>query len=293
MTVYSIKDLELISGIKAHTIRIWEQRYDLFTPQRTETNIRFYDNDQLCKLLNISNLIDNGYKVSQIAKLTKSEMQNIVNELVDSKTNPDSQATILINRLINSGVTYNEALFQETYDKSIDIYGLVGAFTAVIYPMLIRVGLMWFKQDIIPAQEHFISNLIRQKLFLAIDNIEQPAKDAESWVLFLPEEEDHEIGLLLSYFILKSKGKRVLYLGQRVPISSLKSIIETKQPDAIHFFIVKNNCQKKTQQFINQIAEISKGKNVHVSGNEVLKSQIKLPKTFNWTNSLENFSIKA
>ncbi|MCB0803169.1 MAG: MerR family transcriptional regulator [Flavobacteriales bacterium] len=292
MTVYSIKDLELISGIKAHTIRIWEQRYGLFTPQRTETNIRYYDSDQLCKLLNISNLIANGYKVSQIAKLSKPDMQNKVNELIDSNELTDTKAGILINRLIDSAINYDEELFQELFYKSVDTYGLIGAFTHVIYPMLIRIGLMWFKQDIIPAQEHFISNLIRQKLFVAINSLEQASNNAESWLLFLPEDEEHEIGLLLSYFILKSKGKRVFYLGQRVPISSLDSIIHKKQPDAIHFFLVKNNCCKKTQEYIDQISEISKGIKVHVSGNEILKSQVKMPRIFNWINSLEKFTSK-
>lgn len=292
MSVYSIKDLEVISGIKAHTIRIWEQRYSLLEPKRTDTNIRYYDDYQMCKLLNISSLLENGHKVSKIASYTEEEISQQVEELIKNVDSEDSKVNALVNQIISAGLTYDEDSFNDAFNVATNRFGLIDAFSKVIYPMLVRVGLMWNKQDMIPSQEHFISNLVKQKLFAAIEDIPEPKKGAESWLLMLPEEEDHEIGLILSYFLLKSKGKKVFYLGQRVPISSVESFLAHNKLDAIHFFMVRNQTPLKAQKLIDKLSPITKGIKVYLSGSESVISKLNIPNNFTIVNSIENFLSK-
>lgn len=289
MAIYSIKDLEIVSGIKAHTIRIWEQRYGLLEPKRTDTNIRYYDDYQLCKLLNVTTLLQNGHKVSKIASYSVIEINKQIEELIKSTNSDDSKINILVNQIISSSLTYNEASFNEAFNLSVDKFGLVSAFTKVIYPMLIRIGLMWNKQEIIPSQEHFISNLIKQKLFAAIEKLPEPKNEAESWLLFLPDEEDHEIGLILSYFLLKSHGKRVYYLGQRVPFSSIDSFLTHNKLDAIHFFLVKKQSTIKAQKLIDKIKPLTKELKVCISGSDQVIKNLRLPESFRLINTLDGF----
>lgn len=289
MSVYSIKDLEVVSGIKAHTIRIWEQRYGLLEPKRTETNIRFYDDYQLCKLINVSTLIENGYKVSKIASFSEEEISKQVDEIIEGLDDSNSKVIALVNHLINSGLTYNEQEFTEAFNYSIEKFGLVDTFLKVIYPMLVRIGLMWNKQDIIPSQEHFISNLIKQKLFKAIDDLPEADKNAERWILLLPEEEDHEIGLVLSYYLLKLNGKKVFYLGQRVPFTSIQAAIEEIKPGGLHFFMVKNQSKIKAQKFIDKLNPVSKNVKSFVSGSKSVLSNLKLPSHIKQVEDIENF----
>ncbi len=289
MSAYSIKDLEVISGIKAHTIRIWEQRYQLLVPQRTDTNIRLYNDDQMRRLLNITTLIDNGFKVSKVASLSDAEIYQKVEEFI-TDTTADVQIKALINEIISAGLSYNEKRFTTAYAIAIDSFGITDTYIKVIYPMLIRVGLMWLKHDLIPSQEHFISNLIKQKLFTAIDSLKEPSKDAQKWILLLPEDEDHEIGLLLSSFLLKSKGKKVIYLGQRVPYSNIESIIKSEEPDYIHFFMIRNQSVTKCQKIVNTLNQYCSDCKVIVSGSKFLENELSLPPLFSWMNSIEQYS---
>lgn len=290
MSTYSIKDLEVISGIKAHTIRIWEQRYGLLEPQRTATNIRYYDDVQMRKLLHVSTLLDNGDKVSKIASYSDAEIHQKVTDLINNANSTDSQSGALINQIISAGLTYDEDSFNKAFKTAVEVHGLINAFLNVIYPMLIRIGLMWTKQDMIPSQEHFISSLIKQKLFAAIENIkEKPKKNAEKWILFLPEDEDHEIGLLLSAFLLKSNGKKVLLIGQRVPYPSIQAILSSEKPDKIHFFMIRNHAADKVQNILDNISPMTSGIKVFVSGVPHLEDELVIPANFKWVNSIESF----
>lgn len=293
MSHYSIKDLEAISGIKAHTIRIWEQRYGLLEPHRTPTNIRYYDDTQMLRLLNVTTLLENGDKVSMIASYSREEIIDKVEQLVEQQNrNAKGRAAALINKIISAGLTYDEKAFNEAYHLAIESFGLLNTFQEIIYPMLIRVGMMWIKQDLIPAQEHFISNLIKQKLHTAIDNITPPKENAEKWVLLLPEEEDHEIGLLLSSFILRKNGKKVVYLGPRVPVSNMKAVFEKERPQKVHLFMVRNQTTAKAQKLIKQLAKLAKGVQVFISGSSCAYKEVHLPANFEWINSLEDFQSK-
>lgn len=289
MPSYSIKDLEVISGIKAHTIRIWEQRYNLLIPERTDTNIRLYDDNQMRKLLNVTALLETGLRVSKIANLSDDEMNNRVQDLINDG-NKDYQIVALINEIITSGLTYDRKMFDRAFHTAEKKFGLKDTFIEIIYPTLVRVGLMWMKQDMIPAQEHFISSLIKQKLFAAIDAIPTNPSDSEKWILLLPEDEDHEIGLLFSHYLLCQRGKKVIYLGQRVPYSNVESIINQERPDYIHFFMIKNQSVNKAQNILDRMEKITGSSKVIVSGSQFLENELSIPKNYSWVNSIDDFA---
>jgi DNA-binding transcriptional MerR regulator len=289
MSSYTIKDLEALSGIKAHTIRIWEQRYKLLIPKRSSTNIRTYNDVELCKLLNIATLLSMGNKISTIASYSQKKLHKELDVLLSSTIPDNDYSMLLINRIISSGLTYSETEFNLAFSKGIDRFGLIQTYKEIIYPVLVRLGLMWNKEELIPSQEHFITNLIKQKIYTEIDNIKEPIKEAESWVLFLPEDEIHEIGLLMANFLLKFYGKKVYYLGQQVPIANIKSFIDKYKPDNIQFFLLTRRTKSKAQEIIDNIYNLSSPTKVYLSGNKELIKKLELPKTFHIINSLEDF----
>jgi DNA-binding transcriptional MerR regulator len=226
MGKYSIKELEKLSGIKAHTIRIWEKRHKIITPARTNTNIRFYSDDDLKKIINVSLLNNYGIKISKIADMSLSEMNNKVLELSEHK----NDTAIHIDQLVVAMIDMEEEMFEKILNTLIIRYSFEKTVTEIIYPFLDKIGVLWQTQNITPAHEHFISNLIRQKLIVAIDSLPIPAKTQKKVLLFLPEGELHEIGLLFYHFICRKAGLRTYYLGQTVPHADLKQIFEIHQP---------------------------------------------------------------
>ncbi len=239
MSRYKISDLEKLSGVKSHTIRIWEQRYKLLTPLRTETNIRYYDDEQLRKLLNVVSLINSGDKISTIGKLTNDE----INAKITSLTNDgeiSAREEALINQMVSAGLSYDEATFEKAFSSSILSFGLMNAYEKVFYPMLIKIGLLWTTTKLNPAQEHFVTNLIKQKIFAAIDALAPPSDKSENWLLFLPEGEQHDLGLLIANYSLRSKGKKVIYLGANVPLENLQQTSHQSSPTHYLTFLVRN-----------------------------------------------------
>ncbi len=264
--MYSIQDLEELSGVKAHTIRIWEKRYNLLVPERTATNIRLYSDNDLRKLLNVSTLINLGLKISKISELTELEIgEKIEEHLLPEKT--DKQTELFINNLISAGITFDTFRFDSTFSSAILRFGLRDTYTKVLLPVLIRIGLMWGKNQIIPAQEHLISNLIKQKLFAGIDGLPLNTSPKKKYLLFLPPNENHEIGLLLSYYLLKQAGHRVYYLGANVPINNLNIAVKSANPDFIVFFAVRSWGAKQLQDVVDEILQKFE-KNIVVLGNE-------------------------
>tara|TARA_B100000497_G_C7628214_1_gene377512 strand:+ start:185 stop:1051 length:867 start_codon:yes stop_codon:yes gene_type:complete len=264
--VYSIQDLEELSGVKAHTIRIWEKRYNLLVPERTATNIRLYSDNDLRKLLNVSTLINLGLKISKISELSELEIgEKIEEHLLPEKT--DKQTELFINNLISAGITFDTFRFDSTFSSAILRFGLRDTYTKVLLPVLIRIGLMWGKNQIIPAQEHLISNLIKQKLFAGIDGLPLNTSPKKKYLLFLPPNENHEIGLLLSYYLLKQAGHRVYYLGANVPINNLNIAVKSANPDFIVFFVVRSWGAKQLQDVVDEILQKFE-KNIVVLGNE-------------------------
>ena len=228
MGEYKIKDIEVLTGIKAHTLRIWEKRYALLIPERTDTHIRTYSDDELTYLLNISLLNKSGYKISKIAQLSEKEVNDLVWN-INFSNDLDKSGEKLILALIH----LNELLFRDTLNDLIKEVGLENTFTNHLIPFLDRIGVMWLVGSITPTQEHFISNLIRQKIISEIDKLPIPDPKKPPLMLFLPEHEWHELGLLYYQFLLRYKGLNTVYLGQSLPFESALDCIHSLKPKAV------------------------------------------------------------
>lgn len=228
MAEYKIKDLENLTGIKSHTIRIWEKRYSILTPDRTDTKIRTYSDDELTHLLTVSMLNRNGIKISKIAKLDQKDMNSL---LWDIKVNKEPEFSM--DKLILALVSLDEDLFRGTMNDLIERIGLEKTFVEHLIPFLDRIGIMWLIGSINPAQEHFMSNMIRQKIISEIDKLPIPSSKEVSILMYLPEHEWHEISLLFYQFLIREKGVHTTYLGQSLPYNSLLEGIEKLKPTAI------------------------------------------------------------
>ena len=209
MVKYSIKDLEKYSGIKAHTIRIWEQRYQLLKPKRTDTNIRYYDEEQLKYLLNVSLLIENGYRISQICAFTEEEFRDNIKEIMQDahQEATDQNIATHVNGLVLAMLELDEMRFEKIISSSLLRRSFEETIVEVIYPFLKRIGVMWRTGEVTTAQEHFIYNLIKQKVIVAIDGLSIPGPGAERYMLFLPKSEFSDLLILLFTYVLKNRGK--------------------------------------------------------------------------------------
>ena len=220
---FSIKDLENLSGIKSHTLRIWEKRYQLFKPSRTETNIRYYSLEEFQKLLNVSFLNNYGYKISRIAKLSDSELNSLVKQVYSDKTN----SVFAINILKIAMMNFDAVLFNETHNELSKSKSFSAIFIDVYIPFFNEIGMLWQTNSIKPIHEHFISNLIYQKLVENICSIQVENKITDSektFVLFLPENEAHEISLMFINYLLINKGYKTIYFGSSIPFIDLLEI---------------------------------------------------------------------
>ncbi|MBT6440018.1 MAG: MerR family transcriptional regulator [Flavobacteriales bacterium] len=278
---YSIKQLEQLSGIKSHTIRIWEQRYNLLVPKRTKTNIRFYDDQQLKKLLNVSVLINNGHKISKLSKLNHDGISALITDKLINTVNDDGIETV-INELIISMLDYNEDSFDRLFSDSIMRRGFQDTIVHVIYPFLTRVGFMWPINDVSPAQEHFMSNLIRHKLIVAINALNFVPKQDEVAILFLPEGELHEMPLLMAYYLLKSMNIKVVYLGQNVPFTEVVETYNYCSATILLCFITSPATRgKSNQEFLDDYSSSFNSARLYISGSEELLSKVKIPNNVN------------
>lgn len=285
MDLFSISQLEQFSGIKAHTIRIWEQRYRALNPKRTEGNTRYYDNQQLRRLLNIVSLLDFDYKVSELCLMTDQELNEILEQrlLVEAQDEKDNE--YFVNQLIAAATCFDQESFEKIFSNCELRWGMRDTYIKVIYPLLNRIGLMWATEKISPAFEHFCSNIIRQKLFSAIDSL-PPAKSKQSWLLFLPEDEFHEVGLLFSYYLIRLAGKKVIYLGSNVPFETLVSAVAETNPNNLLFFLVHHDTSEAIQDYLTSLKNNFSNTKVCVSGNEKLISKLKTESEFNWIRSV-------
>jgi DNA-binding transcriptional MerR regulator len=216
---FSIKDLENLTGIKAHTIRIWEKRYNLLEPKRTDTNIRYYDLESFQKLLNVSYLNNNGYKISKIATIEEHKIPLLVREIA-SENNVESHA---INSFKLSMLNFDQSLFYKTYESLLKEKAFNEIFYDIFIPLLTELGLLWQTDTITPAHEHFLTTLIRQKILINTEKIQskQVNTSKKTFVLYLPDNEIHELGLMFINHEIVSKGYQSIFLGQSVPLSSL------------------------------------------------------------------------
>jgi DNA-binding transcriptional MerR regulator len=228
---YTIAQVEALTGIHAPTLRMWEKRYSFIQPHRTETNIRYYSGEQLKQLLNVSVLIEAGYKISKISQMDMEDLWEVSSKIQENAITDQAE----IKSMIIAMMDMDEQKFEEIFNVSTIRRGLLETVTKLIYPFLHQVGILWNINKLMPAQEHLVSNIIRKKLFSAIDLTSQPAGGYKrSIVLFTPEEEEHEIALLLAYFILKNGGWRTYYLGTNVPLENILHVESQVAPD--YFF---------------------------------------------------------
>ena len=262
MSSYSIKDLEQISGIKAHTIRIWEQRYQFLQPSRTTTNIRTYSSNELKTILNVSLLNKYGFKISHIDKMTSEQME----EKILSINQLDAQKERVVNNLIKEMVSMNMLGFEQQLDIYIAQKGIEKTINEIIFSFLERVGILWVTNHINPAQEHLATNVLRQKIIYGIEKLPPITKYNKRVILFLPEAEYHEIGLLFVHFLLKLNGVYVDYLGANVPMVDLEYLVKTNKVDYLFSHLTLPAKKFKFDKFINQLAEFSKVSSIILSG---------------------------
>ncbi len=220
---FSIKDLENLSGIKAHTIRIWEKRYNLLQPNRTETNIRYYSLESLQKLLNITFLYNNGYKISKISKIGENNISNVVRELISE----NSIKGHAINAFKMSMMNFDQTLFFNTYNSLLNEKSFREIFYDVFIPLLEEMGLLWQTDTITPSHEHFISALIKQKILVNTEKLQttEPRNKSKTFVLFLPDNEIHELGLMYLNYEILLHGYQAIFLGQSIPMNNLEDLL--------------------------------------------------------------------
>ncbi|WP_026475372.1 MerR family transcriptional regulator [Alkaliflexus imshenetskii] len=286
MARYSIKDLEKISGIKAHTIRMWERRYKLIDPQRTDTNIRYYSDCDLKRLLNISILNHNGIKISHIAGFSDEEIKSRVLDLsIDGRSN-----SVQIESLMVAMLELDEVKFLNALSASIIKFGFENCVENILFPFLERVGVLWQAGTINPAQEHFMSNLIRQKLYVAIDNeMQSRVVSGPRIIMFLPENELHEIGLLFFNLIARKEGFDVVYLGASVPLSDLLLVDKVRPADAFLTAFIAARNKEELELMMKEYYKLFPDRQFLVTGFQVKELKPVLPETFRVISSVRAF----
>jgi DNA-binding transcriptional MerR regulator len=286
MAVYSIKDLEKLSGIQAHTIRIWEKRYQLVRPKRTNTNIRVYTDEDLKRLLNVAILNNNGLKISKIARLSENEVKSKILNLTEDGGKAENQ----IDALVLSMIELNESKFEKLLSRLVLQIGFEDTITKIIYPFLQKVGILWQTGNINPAQEHFISNLIRQKLFVAIDSVlmdENAGK--KKFILFLPEGELHDIGLLYYAYLIKKQGHHVIYLGQSVPFPDLVEVNKLQPSQYLLVSFTTSIPAENTQEYLKALSEKFPEQQIFIVSKAIETADIKKMPNLSRIENHENF----
>ena len=283
---YSIKDLERLSNIKAHTLRIWEQRYGMLTPQRTDTNIRFYSDKELRYILNVSLLNQNGYKVSKIALMSDEEIEREVKRLTSSKSDQESQISALTLAMID----LDEITFNKIFNDAVMRMGFEDTIIKIIFPFLEKIGNLWVTGSIRPIHEHFISNLIRQKMIVNIDAFpKQHKSDAKKFLLFTPENEIHELALLFNYYLLKSRNHNVVYIGLNIPLHDLVSVFTHEKPDFLVSCFTIHPRGEVLKNYLNILSKNFKESRIIVSGYQIRNFKGVLPSNIQGLNTIQEF----
>jgi len=272
MEQYSIHDLDKLSGIKAHTIRVWERRFKIVTPHRTRTNRRRYGDDELRRIINISILRRNGFKISEIAKFTTSEIEEKVTFLSKDISHSDTQ----IDSLVVAMVDHNEKAVNDLLIRSMMNRGLEETMTNIVLPFLNRIGVMWQTGSADVGTEHFISNIFRQKLISSIDSLSPVLiPKRKKVILFLPENELHEIGLLFYNYVIKKMGHETLFLGQTTPLFSVVAVNNQWKADIIITGLMSGFPDIKSDDYLGMLVKSFPKQKILVAG-ELAKSAMKL-----------------
>ncbi len=287
MSKFSIKDIESVTGIKSHTLRVWEQRYAIIKPKRTETNIRYYDDEDLRLILNISTLNNSGVKISGIAKMTSEQIEKAVSEANGKNKEHSHQVKLLVSSML----TLNEAGFNNVLSTNILQLGLESTMTQVIFPFMCEVGLLWQIGSIHVAHEHFITNLIKQKLYVAIDGqVLKEAQGKKKFLLFLREGEPHELGLLFANYMLRARGHQVIYLGQSLPHSELKEVFDFYSPEYVITSLTSAIHSKDLDSFVTELSDSWPRATILVFGKQIENVKLKTPKNVKLMPELQHFT---
>ena len=286
MARYSIKDLENFTGVKAHTIRIWEKRYNLVEPKRTCTNIRYYDDDDLKKLLNVSILNRNGFKISNIVNFSDEILNEKIQDLAQTQHDAESQ----IESLVMAMIEMDEAKFEKVFNTAVINLGFEEAILKIMYPFFEKVGVLWQIGTINPAQEHFISNLLRRKLIVAIDGIVDTLNgDTNSFLLFLPEGEHHELGLIYLHYIIRKHQHKVIYLGETVPFHGLVEISKLMDIKYLVTSFVTAIAEDEAHDYLKKLSEQFNKSTIFITGLQVKRFNFKLPRNVNVVENMDQF----
>ncbi|MBB3698561.1 MerR family transcriptional regulator [Flammeovirga yaeyamensis] len=297
MSNYSIKDLEHLTGVKAHTIRIWEQRYKIITPKRSETNIRYYNDADLKLMLNVSLLNNNGFKISKIAKLSQDDIHDEVLKVVETNENNFDQISALTMAMLE----YNEAHFEKIIASNILKKGFEDTMIHIVMPFMSRIGILWLTGSVSPAQEHFISNLVRQKIIVATDaQILDNVPEQPSFMLFLPEGELHEISLLFAAYMIRARGYRVIYLGQSLPFNELIDVYNCFKPEYLLTISTSLSQIGNMQDYIDKLGNTFPQSKILLTGRQIVGNDYKmidnmevLPSMQYFMELLENIKVTA
>lgn len=271
---YSIRYLEGISGVKAHTIRIWEQRYKLLKPKRSSSNIRFYDDDQLRRMLNVTALLDLGFKISHIGEMSDARIYRELKRHLDESKGDSVVFQHFVNELIISSLNFDKYSFENHFNSCVLKFGFAATIENVLYPTMKRIGVLWQSEEMNPSQEHFISNLVRQKLYSAIDGLPEPARSSRKCILFLPENEHHEIGLLYFNYLLIGSGIKTIYLGENVPVENVRHAARSIKPTHLILFMIKSVTPAHSNKYIANLCNTFPKTQILLAGNPSLLRSI-------------------
>lgn len=272
MSLYSIKDLEYLSGIKAHTIRIWEKRYQLLDPNRSDTNIRSYSDDDVRRILNVAMLIKNGYKISVVSSYSEEKLKSEVLRINRNITDPEKN----VDQLLFHTVNLDTFGFQELLDKIIMELGFSKTIQQVVFPLFERIGILWQSGSIFTAHEHFVSSLIRNRLIIETGKLVTD-ESAKTVLFFLRENEWHEMGLLYFNFLAAEAGLRCVYLGQSLPFNDLANLLVSTRFDYVCTSFTTAIEKPELEQYLANLALVFNSNKIIVAGRQITILKPKLP----------------
>lgn len=289
MSNYSIKQLELISGIKAHTIRMWERRYNLFSPNRTDTNIRRYNDLDVHLILNITLLLRNGFKISKLASKSPEEISELVLQNA-SQISPSKENDL--EPLLLSLLSFDQSTFKSYLLNKISEHGLESVYEDLILPLLYRIGVLWQTGMINPAHEHFVTNIVKHIIISNYEAIKESKSDSSLFLFFLPDGEYHEIGLLFYAFVAKKMGLRTIYLGQSTPVEDVLQISKEIMPAVIFTSSSSSFSKISVPDFNKTIKKNVRNCHLFVTGFKVNQDKQNIPKDISIISSIEIFKSK-
>lgn len=274
MAIYSIRDLEKLTGIKAHTIRIWEQRYHLIAPARTDTNIRYYTDENLRHLFNVALLNRHGLKISKLARMQPDEIAHRVAEIAENNSGANTQ----IDAMTLAMIDLDEATFHRIFSTFVADHGFEVAMLELIYPFLNKLNVLWLTNSISPAHEKFIGNLIRRKIMCAIDREpNEMAHEAATFILYLPEEETQELTLLFMHYLLRRRGQKVVYLGLGNTLGDIRDACQAVHPDYVFTILQEPLPRQSIQTYLEQAAQLLPTGHLLITGAQLFINPVKLP----------------